>query len=422
MIEFFKAVKDFFTGKKDYGTGSAGVKKAEEEKKKTLKFTGDVLKDSEKTVLKQIEKVGVNIKSKLRETFGLSGSNDVLREEVNSLIPEGYAGGILKLGQKPIKAFKDALKTVQYQRDMDIISEEEYYAALESLRDKYFMKNSDMWIEYTAEIYTYQKKLLEEEKKRYEETYDEIFEYASDKIDAVIKKQEAYEKKLQSYGRVFQKNTIRLDEGDIEFYSLADLKKDNDQLERYTSLMLEAKKFVKESGLSDDAVSSLLEDISELPVASASTALEALMKNPQSKSWLEEYERRVQLSKTESALYYEEDMTEALDDTARYMEEKLTQAGFSIPATFFDAGKESAERFGEGFSEELSAELERIKAQIAEFTSLIEVSVTQESTDDKTKSGDEINTTNYYITADTLKEDIASTIRRYETIKRLGGY
>lgn len=407
MFEFIKAIKDFFAGKDDYGSHGIGVKKAEKE----------IKKETEATV-KQVENASKTIKSKVKETFGSSES----KGSVGEIVSDGMSSGIVKTSKKAISTFNDALKNLKNQRDMDIINEEQYYEKMEELRDKYFVKGSDKWIEYTAKIYTYQKELLEKEKKQYEETYEEIFEYASDKIDAVIKKQETYEKKLASYARTFQKNTIRLDEGDIEFYSLADLKKDNDQLERYTSLMLEAKKFIKESGLSEDAKASLLNDISALPIGSASTALEALMKSPRSKSWLEEYERKVLLSKTESVLYYEDDMTEAVDETAKYMQEKLTEAGFSIPETFFDAGKESAQRFGEGFSLELNNEFEKIKGQIAQFSSIIEVSMAQGNSDNNTKAGDEINTTNYYITADTLKEDIATTIKRYETIKRLGGY
>lgn len=411
MFEFVKAIKDFFAGKDDYGSHSIGVKKAEKE----------IKKETEATV-KQVENASKTIKTKVKETFGFSKSGDTHEDSVSEIVSQGMSGGIIKSSKKAISAFNDALKIIKNQRDMDIINEEQYYEKLEGLRDRYFVRGSDKWIEYTAKIYTYQKELLEKEKKQYEETYEEIFEYASDKIDAVMKKQEAYEKKLMSYGRTFQKNTIRLDEGDIEFYSLADLKRDNDQLERYTSLMLEAKKFIKESGLSDDAEASLLKDISALPIGSASTALEALMKNPGSKSWLDEYERKVLLSKTESALYYEDDMTEAVDETAKYMQEKLTEAGYSIPETFFDAGKESAQKFGEGFSIELNNEFEKIKNQIAQFSSIIEVSMAQGNSDNNTKAGDEINTTNYYITADTLKEDIATTIKRYETIKRLGGY
>ena len=411
MFEFVKAIKDFFAGKDDYGSHDIGVKKVEKE----------IKKETEATV-KHVENASKTIKTKVKETFGSSASGDTHKYSVSEIVSDGMSSGIIKSSKKATSAFNDAFKAVKHQRDMDIINEEQYYEKMEELRDKYFVKGSDKWIEYTAKIYTYQKELLEKEKKQYEETYEEIFEYASDKIDAVIKKQETYEKKLASYARTFQKNTIRLDEGDIEFYSLADLKKDNDQLERYTSLMLEAKKFIKESGLSDDAQTSLLKDISSLPVGSASTALEALMKNPGSKGWLEEYERKVLLSKTESVLYYEDDMTDAVDETAKYMEDKLTEAGFSIPETFFDAGKESAQRFGEGFSLELNNEFEKIKGQIAQFSSIIEVSMAQGNSDNNTKAGDEINTTNYYITADTLKEDIATTIKRYETIKRLGGY
>jgi len=349
-------------------------------------------------------------------------SNDAIRDEVGALIPAGIASGIEENSKETVKAFNKVLSSIEYQRRMDIISEEEYYTALESLRDSYFAKGSDKWLYYTAEIYEYQKKMLEQEKKRYEETYDEIFEYTSDKIDAVIKKQQEYEEKLQSYGRIFQRNTIRLDdEEDIEFYSLGDLKTQNAQLERYASLMLDAKKFVKESGLSDKAISELLKDISSLPVHSASTALEALIKSPLSKPWLLEYEKRVKLSTDNADMYYEDEFTEALDESTAYMKEKLSEAGYEIPETFFGAGKDAAIKFGEGFSIELNTELEKIKGQIEDFSSRIEIDVARNDGAESVKSGDEINTTNYYITAQ-LQEDLANIIKRYETIKRLGGY
>lgn len=395
------------------------VKKATEATVKSVKKYTSVV---EKEVENQTKKVGVSLVNKLKETLGIFGGNNAIRDEVGALIPAGIASGIEENSKDTVKAFNQLFASIEYQRKMDIINDEEYYTALESLRDRYFAKGSDKWLYYTAEIYEYQKKMLEQEKKRYEETYDEIFEYTSDKIEAVIKKQQEYEEKLQSYGRIFQKNTIRLDdEEDIEFYSLGDLKTQNEQLERYASLMLDAKKFVKESGLSDEAVSELLKDISSLPVHSASTALEALIRSPLSKSWLSEYEKRVQLSKNSSGLYYEDEFNEALDESSAYMKEKLTEAGYEIPETFFDAGRDSAIKFGEGFSLELSAELEKIKGQIADFSSRIEIDVTRNDSAENTKTGDEINTTNYYITAQ-LKEDVANIIKRYETIKRLGGY
>lgn len=420
MWAIINRIKEFLNGNKKSDDGKSKVKDSSKKLgEDAAKSVAKGVKKGKVEVIQQVEKVAVSLTSKLKEDLGLSGSNNVLRDEIGKMIPAGIAGGITLNSKSAVTAFEQVRKTLDYQRQLDIINDEQYYAAIESLRDKYFEKGSDKWIYYTQEIYAYQKELLAKEKERYEETYDDIFEYASDKIDAVIEKQAAYEKKLSSYGQVFQKNTIRLDEGDIEFYSLADLKSDNEKLERYASLMLEAKEFVKSSGMSDEAVSSLLEEISSLPVNSASTALEALMKNPLSGEWLKEYERRIELSKSSSALYYQDEMDEAIDESTEYMEKKLSEAGFEIPETFFDAGKDSAIKFGQGFSEKLDAELQKIKAQIAEFTSDIEINV-KGSSENSGSSGDEINTTNYYITAG-IKEDISTAIRRYETIKRLGG-
>ena len=186
--------------------------------------------------------------------------------------------------------------------------------------------------------------------------------------------------------------------------------------------MLEAKDFIKNSGLSEIAKDSLLSDISSLPAVSSISALEALLRSPLTSDWLADYENRIKLSQNHSKLYYSDEMDLAVDEGTKYMQQKLSEAGFEIPETFFDAGKDSAEKFGEGFALELEQELDKLKKQISEFSAGIEINVNQASSGGgNTYSGDTVNTANYYITGN-IKEDAVAVIKRYETIKRLGGY
>lgn len=373
------------------------------------------MEDAKKEGKKYGKTAAEGIKEGIKEE--VKKSNEEIKKEVEKIIPNGISSN----SKSTVKAFKTLLKTLDYERKMDIISEDEYYTSLEELRDRYFVKGSDKWLYYTEKIYTYQKKFLESEKNRYEKTYDDIFEYASDKIDAVIKKQGEYEEKLRSYGGIFKRNIIRLDEGDMEFYSLGDLKSQNIQIERYINLMQEAKRYILDSGMSENSALSLLDEISQLPVHSASTALEKITKSPLSKDWLVEYEKKAALSDRASKEYYLEDFAKAVDDGTEYMKLKLSEAGFDIPETFFDAGIDSAKRFGEGFSAELNEEFEKIKSQIAEFTSIVEINIPQNPGEGNKREGDRISNTNYYISQNP-QEDITSTIKRYEAIKRLSGY
>ena len=60
------------------------------------------------------------------------------------------------------EAFEKAFDEINLRRDLDVLSEEDYYSKLSALRDKYLTKSSDKWWEYTKDIVTYQKKAAEQ--------------------------------------------------------------------------------------------------------------------------------------------------------------------------------------------------------------------------------------------------------------------
>ena len=111
-------------------------------------------------------------------------------EEVGRYLGEGIAGGLSDSSKIATKAFSGFYERLKYQRDFDLISEEEYYARLEQLRDRYFAKGTDNWVKYTKQIYAYQEKLIKEEQKQIEGLYDDISDYATDKLEGILKKQQ----------------------------------------------------------------------------------------------------------------------------------------------------------------------------------------------------------------------------------------
>lgn len=115
--------------------------------------------------------------------------------EWQSLASESYKDGITASGTKPpaatsgkqaqpdnslpdywkqksedFKYWKDSFK---YDYDMGIISAEEYYTTLASLRDKYLENDSDEWRSVNVEIKKYYDSLSEEQKKAYEKRLEE---------------------------------------------------------------------------------------------------------------------------------------------------------------------------------------------------------------------------------------------------------
>lgn len=282
------------------------------------------------------------------------------------------------------KKYQNEVKLLKHYRTMDEITEEEYYQKLEHLRDEYLENGSDEWLSATEEIYNYQKEQLEKQKELYKDTYDDIFDYTSDKIDAVIEKQEAYSKKLKSYGSLFQKVNIKLDEGDISYYRLADLKKDTEAIKQYNELMTSARAKVLESGISESAADSFLAELHNFDIDEGTGMLNALMtaRADELSEYLKAYEEKQSFAESSAASMYSSEMESALDESMKLMEQKLTEAGFEIPATFFDAGADAAVKFGEAFATEIDVELGKIKEKIEGFKAKIKVDVEVNSKDD----------------------------------------
>lgn len=62
------------------------------------------------------------------------------------------------------EAFDKAMDELELRRDLDVLDEEQYYAELDALKDKYFAKGSDKWWEYEKEIYNHRKETAEKAK------------------------------------------------------------------------------------------------------------------------------------------------------------------------------------------------------------------------------------------------------------------
>ena len=94
--------------------------------------------------------------------------------------------------------FESLYKELQYLRDMDYISEKEYFVRLNALNQKYFADKEqylDDYRKYAKEVYQGLKKLREqEEKDRLQEKIDDV----DDRIDALRKEKEALQERNEA--------------------------------------------------------------------------------------------------------------------------------------------------------------------------------------------------------------------------------
>lgn len=384
--------------------------------------------DNSEKILKALEKLCDMSKKGNSALIKASGSNaDVARAKS---FFDSYGGGLIPNDKYTVKAFNSMKKRLDSERNLNLISEEEYYKNLASLRDSYFAVGTEGWHKYTAEIYKHnrelsekQQKELENQRKAAESAYNDIVDFADKKIGAVIKKHQSLSENFSSFGPLFNNGTIRAGGETIKFYSgLADIEKQTADMTKYAERLRWLKDKLAKSGIGEAAAASFFDNIISRSATDGDKTFYALEHADEGKlfDYFRAYEQNLNLADAYSKEFTSDDMDEALGDTAEYMKQRLTEAGFEIPEEFFNSGTLSAQNFGEGFSTRLDAELEKIKERIESFNTSLAVTGQTAGGVSYDNSVKNIYNNTYSINGEGT-EQLYSKIRRYDTFKRLAG-
>lgn len=388
--------------------------------------------DNSEKILKALEKLCETSKKGNSALIKASGSNaDVARAKS---FFDSYGGGLIPNDKNTVKAFNSMKKRLDSERNLNLISEEEYYKNLASLRDSYFAVGTEGWHKYTAEIYKHNRELsekqqkelekqLENQRKAAESAYNDIVDFADKKIGAVIKKQQSLSKNFSSFGPLFNNGTIRAGGETIKFYSgLADIEKQTADMTKYAERLRWLKDKLAKSGIGENAAASFFDNIISRSATDGDKTFYALEHADEGKlfDYFRAYEQNLNLADAYSKEFTSDDMDEALGDTAEYMKQRLTEAGFEIPEEFFTSGTLSAQNFGEGFSTRLDAELEKIKERIESFNASLAVTGQTAGGVSYDNSVKNIYNNTYSINGEGT-EQLYSKIKRYDTFKRLAG-
>lgn len=384
--------------------------------------------DNSEKILKALEKLCDMSKKGNSALIKASGSNaDVARAKS---FFDSYGGGLIPNDKYTVKAFNSMKKRLDSERNLNLISEEEYYKNLASLRDSYFAVGTEGWHKYTAEIYKHnqelsekQQKELENQRKAAESAYNDIVDFADKKIGAVIKKQQSLSENFSSFGPLFNNGTIRAGGETIKFYSgLADIEKQTADMTKYAERLRWLKDKLAKSGIGENAAASFFDNIISRSATDGDKTFYALEHADEGKlfDYFRAYEQNLNLADAYSKEFTSDDMDEALGDTAVYMKQRLTEAGFEIPEEFFASGTLSAQNFGEGFSTRLDAELEKIKERIESFNASLAVTGQTAGGVSYDNSVKNIYNNTYSINGEGT-EQLYSKIKRYDTFKRLAG-
>ena len=358
-----------------------------------------------------------NLLGEIKSSLSLGTQNSSIKNEVGKYIALDISSGLTENNKQVVKAFLNVLDKLKYERSLDLISEDDYYTQLERLRDRYFAKGTQNWLKYTAEIYTYQKKSLEQEKENIVSMYDDISRYAEEKLSEVIEKQAAFAEKIKDAGRLFDKNTIELNGTKEVYYSMHDMKKDIENIKLYQSLLEEFSQRADSIGIDESIKKGFLKELSQEDFYTSIGLLRNIKGNTDESlfNYLNAWNERNILADSVAAKSFEDDFKESIEDAYENMKIILTRAGYEIPEGFFASGSLSAKKFGDAFVEEIETQMERIRGIIDAFNSEI-------SAYTRISEGVTYNTSNTsYNIQSSDADDTVEKIRRYETVKRLAG-
>lgn len=253
---------------------------------------------------------------------------------------------------------ENELDMLDFHYDMGLLTEQDYYQKLLEYRDKHFAVGSAEWMEYTKKICSYNKSQIQK-------AYDEIAEYAGEKLSDLLSKQEALYGKLDGYGSLMKTVTVKNyyeDGSDLQFNELNDISKDNDFLRQYNENITAAAQRLKASGLDEAAAAKLYDELLGMSPEEASDFAALLTKatDEEFEKYLADYKENMDLLDEISKNPFREEWKEATEDIVS----ELKEAGFEVPEAFSDIGEDSAMEFSRSFLEELQTQMEDIKTQI----------------------------------------------------------
>ena len=252
------------------------------------------------------------------------------------------------------EAYQEELADLQYFLDMEIISEEEYYRRMASLRDQYLERDSDAWRQANVEIYSYMKRRQEDLLAAQEEAMQErlaALEEALDRERDALR--DRYDQELDDAKAAYEEKKAQIQqELDLEKERLNTILEGIDQ-------EIQARRELREDQEQDDAIAQ-----AQKRLDAAKAQLSFARTDQDRAEWekevirLEEALAKAIQDKEDTQFYREkEGEREAVQDQISAAEEKADGA--------LDAAEAEYEALKERLEEEYEAAVSRLEAEYA---------------------------------------------------------
>lgn len=391
----------------------------------------------------------------ITELFDIAGS--ALAATAVESLSESFTKGLRENAESMTKKFDKAVESLDLKLDFGAISETEYYNELVKLRDQYLTEGTKEWQECTEEIYTYQRKTeenflewkfdqgiitereyyqkLEEYRDKYfvkgsedwQDYTDKIFKYykeqATDAIEEIGEMQDDLVDTFNDHGKLTRTVTVEgwnEDGSDLVWTELNTSTKELDEVTEYVDKLNAAEQRMLDNGFDEKFVNDHMAKIRDMSVEEGLKYVRLLTSaddNTFKKHINIEYEKEETYKKLAASALDDEITDNAAEFKDAYIS-ALEAAGFEVPEGFFDIGKNSAESFEAGFSEQLASLFNPIR----ETMMALMPGLSFENAGLAAASTTFAPVYNFYSSNDTTTEQIWAAQNASERDKLSGGY
>ena len=291
-----------------------------------------------------------------KDALGIHSPSRLMRDEVGKPLVDGVAVGIKENSGEVSKEFQKMLDDLQLQRDLELISESDYYSELEKLRDNHLKKGTKDWWQYTKEIISYEETAFNDLNSAYEDHLKDREDLTSNFYNK-LSSNSLYNKITFSVGDSKETFT-RLNNWDDELKSLDEFEnKFNVVQERLKSI------FVGDA----ESLKSMIDTIRSDPFGEGGNVLDAMFNstNEELANFANGYQQFIKRSKGITNNVYADELDELDKNFIQQISEKFANS------PLLENLKNIGENVTESLMNGIDSKSEWLKEQILKFCSSV---------------------------------------------------
>lgn len=256
--------------------------------------------------------------------------------------------------QRELAAYKELRAELDHQKNLDLVTERDYYVKLKEYRDQYLTDEGNLseYRRVTEQIYKYDKALADSEAALWAEQTEALTDELEERVRSIESQRQGMERALSGYGELFTVKDDRM--------SLESIQEQIDAINRYEEAMTR----LRERGLSQD----LLDEVLAMNVDEATEYGQQLL-SMSDEQW-EQYnalwdEKQLRAAQVAEQFYKDQLQTLETEYNAR-----LDEALDGLTDTAFQSGADTAQGLIDGLAsqeEALYAKARAMEQKVAEI-------------------------------------------------------